>query len=286
MHTTYDLIAIDIDGTLLDSQNRLSPSLAPLFRDVQARGTAITLISGRPAQVVEPLMRALDLSLPYVSSGGAHIADPESGEVIAAFTLQREEVAILAEIGRATGSGLVAMEARQLYYEGTREKFELAHESVDIRLNDQQKIEIHITPVADIVSASPTPLKFTISDLPEVLAKVEERLRASNLPIYSTYSSPVYLESTSIEANKGTALTRLARHLRIPLERVMVIGDSPNDLSMFGVAGTSVAMGNALPDVKSAASLIAPSNDEDGVAWVMQERVLKSGEASLKGMIQ
>jgi hypothetical protein len=272
----YDLVAIDIDGTLLDSQNNVSSSLFPLFREVEARGTGITLISGRPALTVAPLMRDLALVLPYVSSGGAYIADLETGAVIAAFNLQREEVQALAGLGREVGAGLIAMEAQRIFYEGSIEKFRLAHENVDISLKNLEKIKTDITQVDDVVQASPTPLKFTISDLPEVLARVEEKVRASDLPIYTTYSSPVYLEATSAQANKGTALQRLARYLNIPLERVLVIGDSPNDLSMFGVAGTAVAMGNASPDVKSAAHLIAPTNDEDGVAWVLRELVLKN----------
>lgn len=272
---SYDLIAVDIDGTLLDSQNTVPPTLSPLLRAVEARGTGFTLISGRPALTVEPLMRDLGLTLPYVSSGGAHIGDLETRETIAAFTLQSEVTQTLAALGREFGAALVAMEAYRLFYEGDPAKFRLAHETIDITLSTREKIHTHVQPVDDVLAASPTPLKFTISDLPEVLARVEERLKASNLPIYFTYSSPVYLESTHLEANKGTALTRLARHLNIPLERVLVIGDSPNDLSMFAVAGCAVAMGNASPEVKSAAQLIAPSNDENGVAWVLRELVLK-----------
>ena len=112
--------------------------------------------------------------------------------------------------------------------------------------------------------------------MPAVLAGIEERLRVSPLPVYATYSLPVYLECTSSYANKGTALKRLTKYLEIPLERVLVIGDSPNDLSMFSVAGTAVAMGNATEEVKRAAHLIAPTNDEDGVTWVLRELVLKN----------
>lgn len=274
----YDLVAIDIDGTLLDSQNNISSSLVPLFREAEARGIGVTLISGRPDLTVAPLLRELGLKLPYVSSGGAHIIDPATGEAIAHFTLNQEEVKVLAELGREVGAGLITMEARCLYYEGSIEKFKLVHESTEINLSGLEKIKTRIIRVNDIVQASPNPLKFTISDLPAVLARVEEKLRAKDLPLYSTYSLPVYLEFTSANANKGTALQHLAQHLDIPLERVLVIGDSPNDISMFRVAGTAVAMGNASADVKSVAQLIAPSNDEDGVAWVLRELVLNSND--------
>lgn len=276
----YDLIAIDIDGTLLDSQNNISSSLLPLFREVEARGTGVTLITGRPNLTVAPLMHELGLHLPYVSSGGAQIIDPVSGETISSFALSQEDVQVLAGLGREVGAGLVAMEARRLYYEGSIEKFALIYEANEIDLNGLERIKTSITQVDDIVQASPQPLKFTISDMPEVLAGIEQRLRAAPLPVYATYSLPVYLEFTSIYANKGTALKRLTEYLEIPLERVLVIGDSPNDLSMFSVAGTAVAMGNASEEIKRAAHLIAPSNDEDGVAWVLRELVLKNKSVS------
>ena len=275
MHT-YDLIAIDIDGTLLDSRNKVSSSLFPLFREVEARGSGVTLISGRPDLTVAPLMRELGLTMPYVSSGGAQIIDPVTGETISSFALSRSDVQVLADIGREVGAGLVAMEARRLYYEGSIEKFALVYEANEIDLSGLERIKTNITQVDDIVQASPQPLKFTISDMPAVLAGIEERLRARPLPVYATYSLPVYLECTSIYANKGTALKRLTEYLEIPLERVLVVGDSPNDLSMFSVAGAAVAMGNASEEVRRAAHLIAPSNDEDGVAWVLRELVLKN----------
>lgn len=277
---TYDLIAIDIDGTLLDSRNNVSSSLLPLFREVEARGSGVTLISGRPDLTVAPLMRELGLTMPYVSSGGAQIVDPVTGETISSFTLSQPDVQALANLGREVGAGLVAMEARRLYYEGDIEKFALIYEANEIDLSGLERIKTSITQVEDIVQAAPQPLKFTISDMPEVLAHVEKRIRSSNLLVYGTYSLPVYLEFTSIYASKGTALKRLAEYLEIPLERVLVIGDSPNDLSMFSVAGTAVAMGNATEEVKRAAHLIAPSNDEDGVAWVLRELVLKNKSIS------
>lgn len=275
MHT-YDLIAIDVDGTLLDSQNNISSSLVPLFRTAEASGIGVTLISGRPELTMGPLIKELDLKLPYVSSGGAQISDPISGAIITSFTLKREEVQALAEQGRAVEAGLIAMEAHRLYYEGSLEKFQLVHEAGEINLSGIKKLRASVSRVQDVVDASPTPLKFTISDLPAVLARVEEKLRASGLPVYLTYSSPVYLEATNASANKGTALQYLAQHLGIPLERVLVIGDSPNDLSMFKVAGTAIAMGNATASVKNAARWIAPTNDEDGVAWVFREIILKN----------
>lgn len=276
----YDLIAIDIDGTLLTSQNRIPRSVFPLLREAEARGVGVTLISGRPELTVAPLMKELGLTLPCVSSGGAQITDVTTGESLVSFRLEQATVRALAELGRSFGARLITMERHCLYFEGSAEQLELVHEAVDIHLENGERIQTRIIPVEDIVKASPNPLKFTLSDEPERLLPVEEQLRASNLPVYSTRSLPIYLESTNAQANKGVALQWLARHLHIPLERVMVIGDSPNDISMFKVAGTAVALHNAGPAVRSAAHLLAPSNDDDGVSWVLRELVLQDAGMS------
>src|SRR5262249_52546314 len=92
--------------------------------------------------------------------------------------------------------------------------------------------------------------------------------------LHLTYSGPTYLEVTRAEASKGDAVKRLASHLGIALERILAIGDSHHDLSMLAVVGTAVAMGNAAEEGKAAADMVAPSNDEEGVSWVLRELVL------------
>ena len=76
-------------------------------------------------------------------------------------------------------------------------------------------------------------------------------------------------------ADKGTALRFVAGRLEIPLEQVLAIGDNPNDAPMFGAAGVSVAMSNAPPEVKAAATVVGPSNDDEGVAWAVRRFVLQ-----------
>jgi Cof subfamily protein (haloacid dehalogenase superfamily) len=129
--------------------------------------------------------------------------------------------------------------------------------------------------VDDILRACAEPTKINICSNPGHLLEIEKELRLLNLPIYLTYSAPIALEITRLGINKGEALKILAAYLAIPLERILVIGDSHNDISMFKIAGMAVAMGNAPSEVKATADLVAPSNDEDGVAWVLREMVLK-----------
>ena len=80
-----------------------------------------------------------------------------------------------------------------------------------------------------------------------------------------------------VRADKGTALRLVAGKLDIPLGQVLAIGDNPNDMPMFAAAGTSVAMGNAPPEVKDSATVVGPTNDDEGVAWAVRRFVLGGG---------
>ena len=86
-----------------------------------------------------------------------------------------------------------------------------------------------------------------------------------------TFTSPTSMDILPKGVSKGNALIKLAEHFQIKPERIAVIGDYMNDLEMFKVAGTSVAMGNAPQEVKQAADMIAPSNDMSGVAWAINQ---------------
>src|SRR5215469_6333926 len=99
--SAYDLVAIDIDGTLVTSANKLSISIAPLIRETQAKGTGVTLVSGRSKLKMMPLLKVLDLTLPYIGSGGAYIANPSDNLVILHRPLAREEAAEIVELARA-----------------------------------------------------------------------------------------------------------------------------------------------------------------------------------------
>jgi hypothetical protein len=90
-------------------------------------------------------------------------------------------------------------------------------------------------------------------------------------------SQPYYLDVTHPDANKGVVVRTLARLIGVALEHVAAIGDMPNDVLMFGVAGTSIAMGNASPDVQRTARHVTTSNEEDGFARAVEMFVLGRG---------
>lgn len=275
---TLALVAIDIDGTLVTSENKLPADLAPLIRETQARGIGITLVSGRPKLKIIPLLQELGLTLPFIGLGGAYIADPSTHQLILHSPLEQTAVKAVVELARARHASIIAQEPETLYYEGSPEELERLVTTARIDSSGIEGAQVVILRVENILRACAEPTKITLYSNPDNLLVIERGLHLLRLPLYATYSDPAYLEITSAGVNKGEALKVLTRHLGISLERTLVIGDSPNDISMFLIAGRAIAMGNATEAVKAAADVIAPSNDEGGVAWVLRELVLKGRE--------
>jgi Cof subfamily protein (haloacid dehalogenase superfamily) len=263
----YDLVAIDVDGTLLNSKNELSDGTEAAVKAVREQGIGVTLVSGRGKLPLTPLIRRLGITLPYIGSGGAYIADPVSGHVIEHHPLTREDVAMVVELGRAAQVGIFFEEIDRLTGEASPEvmRFIRAIAGVDVMF------------AKDILrETQAAPTKMFLTGDHEVLVGVEAQIRDRNRPLNLVFSGPIYLEVTRSGINKGAAIKRLAEYMHLSLQRIAVIGDGGNDVSMFQIAGLSVAMGNAGPDVKAAANFVAPTNDEGGVAWALRELVLKA----------
>jgi Cof subfamily protein (haloacid dehalogenase superfamily) len=273
---TYKLVAIDVDGTLVTSENKLSIGIAQLIHETQARGIGVTLVSGRSKLKMMPLLKELGLTLPYIGSGGAYIANPSDDAVMLHCPLTREEAVEIVELARTAKAPIIAHELDHLYYEGSIEELERLIAIAKIDITGVENSQVEILRVDDVLQACAEPTKINICSEPGYLLKIERKLQLLNLPLYLTYSEPYSLEITRAGINKGEALKILAAYLAIPLERILVIGDSRNDISMFEIAGMAVAMGNAPEEVKAAADLVAPSNDEGGVAWVLRKLVLRN----------
>jgi Cof subfamily protein (haloacid dehalogenase superfamily) len=275
----YDLVAIDVDGTLVNSENHLTEATKAAVRAVMAKNIGVTLVSGRARLTMAPFLAELGITLPFISSSGAHIIDPVSNKTLYYSALPIEVLSVIVKHARAVQSPIIFQESDRLFYEGSPEVLQYLSDTYKIDITVADEFKAHFIQVDDILQAHAEPIKVYMCHDPAIVQGIEAKLKQQHLPIYMTYSAPPYLEITSSNATKGEAIQRLAAHLHIPLERILAIGDSRNDLSMFAVVGKRVAMGNAVPEVLAAADLVAPSNDEDGVAWTLRNVVLQ-GEAS------
>lgn len=255
-----ELVVTDCDGTLLYTDKALGQPAVDAVRRLQAAGVRFTAASSRPGKGMRHIVEALGIDMPYASYNGGSLVEPGTWKVLSSHKLPRDVVQTSLETLAAAGvdawvfiddawyltnpdATYVPLETRTVGYEGVRvARFD------DLDLAAVDKI---------VGSTADTAL----------LARVETGLQQQlHERGHAARSQTYYLDVTSIDANKGTAVRELARQANVPLERVAVLGDMGNDVPMFEIAGVSIVMGQASDAVRRQASLVSKSNDEDGFA--------------------
>ena len=233
----YQLLALDLDGTLTNSRKEITPSTRDALIDIQKNGKKVVLASGRPSQGVLPLAEELhlgDYGSYILSYNGGRITDCRSGEIIYSKYLPNDVAAPLLEIVKK--------------YPG---------------------IDILAYTDTELISGGD---KFLITGEPELIQEVKaeaEKHFHSYLSIYC--SDPFFLEIMPQGIDKAHSLTKLLTSIGLSTDAMICCGDGYNDLTMIETAGLGVAMANAQPLVKKSADYITKSNDEDGVLHVINE---------------
>ncbi len=262
----FDLVGLDVDGTLLNSEREIPDENVEVIKAVRSAGALVTLVTGRSTFSLETILEQFDPDIPYICSGGAEIIDPVRGMFIDRRVISQVDLEFLVTTAREIKAAMFFTLQDGIYYEAPPGSLE----------DWKPSRSYHLTEVEDILSENKAkPVKVAIYGDPDKLLHIETTIRKHGSAVHMAYPLETFLDITSEDANKGAALTRLANHLKVSLDRTLAIGDADNDLSMFEVAGISIAMGNAPPHVKSAADRIAPSNDANGVAWALREIFLE-----------
>lgn len=262
------LIAIDLDGTLYNSQHELTPPGRDAVHKALDAGLHPVIVTGRGRRGAENALNSLGLELPYICSAGALLRPGTEGEAWHAWTFHaHDEISHVISLCRANPTtGLLAETP-----EGTPYWFgpDSLSDSMDpLTTKEAFRSRRSFEPEKDFDRPL---LKLTIVAEPEILEQFEGLVREKCPSLHQTYAGSNYIDLTAEGANKGTALAALAERFSLQPSEIAAIGDQAIDLKMLQFAGLPVAMSNAVPQLKEAAKWIAPSNDEDGVAWTIDE---------------
>ena len=262
------LVAIDLDGTLLNQRRELPSEARQVFAQARRAGLQISFVTGRNGCSVRQLARILHPSGPHASSGGAMVFGNGGRPVYTHAVIQRADIRKIVLVCRSRRLSIFLQSPNQILME-TGEHH--------LAFNPQIFAPCPITPCQDILADLKfKPLKFTIYGEPELLVDAVQDLENCNGCFHVTSTSENDIEITPFGVNKGSAIKKISEVTGVPLQNILAIGDSPNDISMFKEAGFAVAMENAHPDAKQAARLIAPSNEQAGVLWAIQNLALSS----------
>ncbi len=265
------LIAIDMDGTLLNPQHDITPGVKQALLAAKDLGVRIVLATGRPFVGVQRYLRELGLDQPgqfCITNNGALVQQADSGECVAEVTLNMDDYRYVEQLARELGVHFQALTKTDLYTPNKDISPYTVHES------STTGIPLHYRAVNEMVPDAVFP-KLMMIDPPERLDVAITRLPPEAHQRYTIVkSSPYYLEILDNRVNKGAGVRALAEKLGLSREEVMAIGDQENDLAMLEYAGTGVAMGNGIDKVKAAAQFVTKPNTEDGVAHAVNTFVL------------
>ena len=259
----YKLIAADMDGTLLDDRKIITPKNLAAIKKAMADGAIFAFSTGRPPIAVEPYRRIIGENVPVIAYNGAMVVLGEN-DIFFNQTLTKEQAETIYEQVKKHGTMACIWSKNRLYVT------ELGARA------DKYKINVMTEPVLfddpeTIINQGIT--KFLWYDTAERTALFREELAEpmKELGITVCPSTSEYLEFFSSNVSKALSLERLAKHYGIRREEIIAFGDNFNDLEMIEYAGLGVAMQNAPEGVRAAADFVTVSNNDDGIAYVLEK---------------
>jgi hypothetical protein len=265
-------VITDVDGTLVNDEERLTPRAVSAVAGLRASGIVFSIISSRPPRGMRQLLGPLEITTPIGSFNGGVITATDLSiisEHLLSPAIARRTVDMLnahgVQVWVFSGQDWLVCDSDGPYV-GIEER------TVGFRAKIVKDFEASLDGAAKIVGVS--------RDF-ELLARCESDVHsalADNASV--TRSKPYYLDITHPLANKGAALSEIAQLLTVPLAEIAVIGDGGNDVAMFERSGLSIAMGNASPEVQQAADFVTDSNSDEGFANAVERFILGGGRSS------
>ncbi|MCK6265178.1 Cof-type HAD-IIB family hydrolase [Vibrio sp. ZSDE26] len=270
----YKLIALDMDGTLLNSDKQISSDTKRAIASARENGTKVVLASGRPIDGMERQLNELGIDgnnefvLYY---NGSMVKELGSQKVIHRRIINGKAAKEVAQLANQLGLNVHAFSEEH----GLITPVNSEYTQLEATINGLNITEMSF----DGLSDDHPIIKVMIVGEPSKLTKAIKGLHAE---LHSRYtivqSAPFFLEFLNLESNKGLGIKAIADYLQISAEEIICVGDAENDNHMIKFAGLGVAMSNAMEETKALADFIAPSNDEDGVAAVIDKFLLSPCE--------
>lgn len=264
MNRSIALVISDVDGTLITPDHKVTPRAKEVVRRLNDCGIKFTIASSRPPRGLETIVTTLGMTLPFAPFNGAQIVSPDGivikNRVIPVTTIQHVQ-----RISNQFHLNFWVYRSFEWYAQRRDEYVDREQQTVGFYAKIDERIENYFENCP----------KLTVVGEPEDVEKCEQKiLMELSMKIEATRSKPRFLDVTVKGATKGTAVADLSEILHIPVEKIAVMGDGPNDIEMFSRAGASIAMGNASESVKRAARWVTTPNTDEGFANGVEKFIL------------
>ncbi|HEX3638489.1 MAG TPA: HAD family hydrolase [Paraburkholderia sp.] len=255
-----ELVISDCDGTLLYTDKSLGEPAKQAVRNLNAAGVRFTVASSRPGKGMHSIVETLGIQSPFSAFNGGKLVDPTGWKTLSAHWLSRDAAQTALESLTRDGVDAWVFIDDQWYITNPGgeyvplERRTVGYDAVVVKRFE----DIDLDSVEKIVASTKDAALLQRKE-----AEFQDTLKGRAMAMRS---QAYYLDITHPLANKGEGVRELARLAGVALENVAVLGDMGNDVAMFDVAGVSIVMGQASPDVQSHATFVSATNDEDGFA--------------------
>ncbi|TFB22036.1 HAD family phosphatase [Filobacillus milosensis] len=262
------LIALDLDGTLLNNDKIISKRTVQTLKAAKEQGHVVVIATGRPYRVSKQFYSQLELDTPIVNMNGALIHHPRNKNWDHMHSpLPRESALEIIDTSNQVGVQNIMAEIRdQVFITKNTE-----HIFNQFFLEGLE----HPATIGDLnQTLTGDPSSLLIHPYEESVTQIRQALDDQHASVvdHRKWGAPFHvIEIIKSGLHKAIGLQKIAREYDIPQSRIIAFGDEDNDLEMIEFAGTGVAMGNGIPELKSLANETTITNHEDGVAQFIEE---------------
>lgn len=256
------MIALDLDGTLLNNENTISEYTSDVLKKLDDQGIKIVIATGRSYSSLKPKIKQLKLEHPVVCYNGAMIRDGKTDEILYNSTIPPDIINSLIQIARRESLHFQGFIEGEFYYEN-----ESKHSEFYKNLSGLEGKIVNFDTLGTILMTK----SMFISEH-ENLERIEKEVRTKfSDRAYIAYSKPTFLEIMNITASKSKALNKLVLEYGLTSDDVIAFGDGPNDEDMLSYAGKGIVMKNGYSDLKDKFEVSEYTNNEDGVARYLEK---------------
>lgn len=290
----YKLIAIDLDGTLLNSHGEITENTKKILKKCSEKGIEIVLASGRPVDSIKVILDEIGCGRYFIAGNGALIYDIQEDKVIYENFLNKEKVLEIIKICEENSITYNVYEDKTILTTNLKYNVLYYHKE---NLKKEEEKQTHINVVENMYSYIKNMkegkfLKITICDenikiFNSILKKIKKIEKVDILEVshmsrkiikQGTEEVPIeyfYTEISAMNVNKWTAIEFLMKKLEIEKQQVIAIGDNMNDKEMIENAGVGIAIEGSTPQITQIADYITNSNNDEGVAKALEKYILQ-----------
>lgn len=273
------LLALDVDGTLLNSQFQVSEANRRAIQETVTRGVVVVLVTGRRFVIARPIAQELGLATPLISHNGALTKNSQTLDVLDYHPLSAALARRAVEVGRSVGADMV----------GCYDPAGLGRAVFEAVSEDNVRLRRYLERAPLVIEEVPDLLAYIREDPIQVMssgpcAKMERlievltsRLGRDVKILKTAYPQKdlTIVDVVASDCSKAAALAAVVARYGLSRQEVMAVGDNHNDLEMLAFAGLGVVMGNAEDYMKNLGYDVTNSNDEDGVAEAIRRFILE-----------